>query len=79
VMTPRRPPARSGKDVGKAAAVERTAAGAPATQVRAVFHANAQKGRIMAPTPAPQTGMQLHTAGGIRKYRHWCTRPVWGW
>ena len=29
---------------------------------------NARKRRAEVPSPAPQVGMQLHTADGIRKY-----------
>jgi integrase/recombinase XerD len=68
VKAPHRPPARPGRGAGKVAAVEHTPAEAPITQVRAISQANARKRRAEAPSPAPQTGMQLHTADGIRKY-----------
>jgi integrase/recombinase XerD len=68
VKTPSRPPARARKGAGKAAAVKHTPAGTPTTQVRAASKGGAQKRRTEAPSPAPQTGMQLHTPDGIRKY-----------
>jgi integrase/recombinase XerD len=67
VTAPPRPPARVRKGAGKAAVVERSPAGALPKRVRAVPRENAGK-RVDAPSPAPQTGMQLHTADGIRKY-----------
>jgi integrase/recombinase XerD len=68
VKTPSRPPARARKGAGKAAAVKHTPAGTPTTQVRAASKGGAQKRRTEAPSPAPQAGMQLHTADGARKY-----------
>jgi hypothetical protein len=81
VMAPRRPPTRPGKDAGKAAVA--TPVGTPTTQVRAVSKGDARKRRIKAPFPAPQTGMQLHTADGIRKISPrasampFCAQPTW--
>jgi hypothetical protein len=68
MKAPRPPPARSKKGAGKAAVIERSPTGAPPKRVRAVSKENAGKHRAEAPSPAPQTGMQLHTADGIRKY-----------
>jgi integrase/recombinase XerD len=68
VKAPSRPPAPAGKGAGKAAAVERGAAGAQPKHARAISRENAGKRRAEAPSPAPQTGMQLHTADGTRKY-----------
>jgi integrase/recombinase XerD len=61
VTTLHRPPARLRKGADKAAAVERRPAAALPKHARAVSQADA-------PSPAPQTGMHLHTADGIRKY-----------
>jgi hypothetical protein len=52
----------------KAAAVERGPAGAPPKRVHAISKGDVWKSRAETPTPAPQTGMQLHTADGTRKY-----------
>jgi integrase len=69
VTKPRRTPARSKKGAGQAAAAERGPAGAQSKHARAVSKADARKKhRAEAPSPAPQTGMQLQTADGIRKY-----------
>ncbi len=68
MKTPSRAPARARKGAGKAAVVKHTSAGTPATQVRAVSKGGAQKRSTEAPYPTPQTGMQLHTADGTRKY-----------
>ncbi len=68
MRAPSRAPARARKDAGKAAVVKHTSAGTPATQVRADSKGGARKRRTEGPSPAPQTGMQLHTADGIRKY-----------
>jgi integrase/recombinase XerD len=57
-----------GRGAGKAAAVDSGTAGAQPKHARAVSKENAGKRRAEAPSPAPQTGMQLHTADGIRKY-----------
>jgi hypothetical protein len=59
---------RAGKDADEAAAVERGTAGAQPRHARAVSKENAGKRHAEAPSPAPLTGMQLHTADGIRKY-----------
>jgi integrase/recombinase XerD len=68
VKTPRRPPGRAGKGAVNAAAVERGPAPEPPERVRAASQANVRKRRAKPPCPAPQTGMQLHTADGTRKY-----------
>jgi hypothetical protein len=68
VKTPRRPPARVGKSAGQAAAVRHASAGALPKRVRAMSPDNARKRHAEAPSPAPQVGMQLHTADGTRKY-----------
>jgi integrase/recombinase XerD len=68
VKTPSRPPARARKGADKAAAVKHTPARTPTTQVRPASKGGAQKRRTKAPSPAPQTGLQLHTADGARKY-----------
>jgi hypothetical protein len=52
---------------GQVAAVKQAPAGTP-KRARAVSSDNARKRRTEAPSPATQTGMQLHTADGIRKY-----------
>jgi integrase len=64
MKAPRRPPARSKKGAGQVAAVERSLVEASPKRVRAVSKARKRR----AEAPAPQTGMQLHTADGIRKY-----------
>jgi integrase/recombinase XerD len=68
VKAPNRRPARVGKGAGQAAAVEHGPAGAPPKHALAVSQANARKSRAEASSPTPQTGKQLHTADGIRKY-----------
>ena len=68
MTAPGRPTGRVRKGAGEAAAVESGTAGAQPKHTRAVFKENAWKRRAEAPSPAPQTGMQLHTADGIRKY-----------
>jgi integrase/recombinase XerD len=68
VKTPGRAPKRARKGAGKAAAVEHPPVETPTTQVRAASKGGAQKRHTEAPSPAPQTGMQLHTADGARKY-----------
>jgi hypothetical protein len=68
VKAPRRPPAPVQKAAGEAATIRRASAGTPAKRVRATSPNRAGKSRVKAPSPAPQTGMQLHTADGIRKY-----------
>jgi integrase/recombinase XerD len=68
VKAPRQPPARPGKAAGKAAAVQRRPAGAPPECAHAASKGKTRKGHTGAPAPPPQTGMQLHTANGIRKY-----------
>ena len=68
-MTAQRPPlAPVGKAAGKAATIRRASAGTPTKRVRAMSPEDARKRRAEAPSPAPQTGMQLHTADGVRKY-----------
>jgi integrase/recombinase XerD len=68
VKAPRQPPAPVGKGTGKVAAAERGPAGAAPKRVRAMSPEDARNRRAEAPSPAPQTGMQLHTADGTRKY-----------
>jgi integrase/recombinase XerD len=68
MKVPGRSPARVRKGAGEAAAVESGTAGAQPKHARAVSRENAGKRRAEAPSPAPQTGMQLHTVDGIRKY-----------
>ncbi len=68
MTTPGRLPAQRKKAAGKAAAVERGPAGATPERVLAVVRNKAPKRRAATPSPAPQTGMQLHTADGSRKY-----------
>jgi integrase/recombinase XerD len=68
VTTPGRPQAHRQKAAGKAAAVEHGPAGGSPERVRTVAGDKVPKRRAAAPSPAPQTGMQLHTADGIRKY-----------
>ena len=65
---PHRPPARAGKATGNVAAVRHAQATTPAKRVRAITKEDARKRCVEAPSPAPQTGMQLHTADGTRKY-----------
>jgi integrase/recombinase XerD len=67
VKAPGRPKAaRVRKGTGQAAAVPYAPAGARPERVRALSPDDARK--IPAKAPAPQSGMQLHTADGIRKY-----------
>jgi integrase len=68
VKAPRQPPAPVGKGIGKAATIRRASAGAPTKRVHALPPDGAQKSRTEPPSPAPQSGKQLHTADGIRKY-----------
>jgi predicted DNA-binding WGR domain protein len=64
VKAPRRTPARVGKVAGKAATIPRASAGVPPKRAHVISKANARKSRAESPAPAPQTGMQLHTAAG---------------
>jgi hypothetical protein len=82
VKTPTRPSARARKGAGKAAAVKHPPVGTPTTQVRAAYKGGTKR-RTKAPSPAPPTGMQLHTANGARKYLTAgervlsCGKPTW--
>jgi integrase/recombinase XerD len=65
VKPPRQPPPRTSKGAGRPAPGERTVAkpdGPRPTRLKARVPAT------KAPAPAPQIGMQLHTANGMRKY-----------
>ena len=62
MKAPRRPTGRA----GKATPIQR--AGTPTKPARALSPDKARKSRAEAPSPAPQVGMQLHTADGTRKY-----------
>jgi integrase/recombinase XerD len=68
VKAPRLAPPHARKGAGKAAAVKHTPVGTPTAQVHATSKVGARTRRTEAPSPAPQTGMQLHTADGARKY-----------
>jgi hypothetical protein len=67
VKPPRRPPAPITQGTGKVSVASRPAGKTPGVPDRGVFRAVARTSRTTA-TPAPQTGMQLHTADGLRKY-----------
>jgi integrase/recombinase XerD len=59
-----KPPARIAKPVQKAARTPRAAAGKPGAPIRGIV----RNRRGKAPSPAPQSGMQLHAGDGSRKY-----------
>jgi integrase/recombinase XerD len=68
-MKPSRPPsAQTAKTAGKMASAARPAAKKPKDAVSGVRPDAVRKGHANPPAPAPQTGMQLHTANGGRKY-----------
>jgi integrase/recombinase XerD len=70
VKPPRQPPPRTTKDGGRPAPGQRIAArpDASAHDVRRPTLSKARATATKPPSPAPQVGMQLYTADGIRKY-----------